>query len=333
MTLSTWIAGSSFLLALIIGVPGIIGWIFFSTGDSIYITQYIYLGYLAFFLLVLGILIPLSRWIMHVLEIRGSSPLDAIATFILPLASAVPLIFLVPATLATLGSERLKKYRYKVYHFSVSITMFLLGAWIRYHGTRKNRCFVMITHTAGIEYVAASQAMGTYPWNILAGANLSTNKKGWKNKIVAWTIGKIVDEYSISVDRGDDASRVQALKRAEEEYDAGKNIAFFPEGTRLEMLRIMQGETLGCFKSAMFKLAFKKGICMQPLVFDLAAFWCGKNDPRFGIHPCRIDAWFLEPVDPKDFETAKAFQDHCWFVMNEKMKQSKRMKQLVKRAA
>ena len=173
--------------------------------------------------------------------------------------------------------------------------------------------------------------MDTDPWNIVAGINLRHNKPTFGDRFIAATVGKLVEEYAIAIDRGSKASTQSSARRTIEEIDNGKNIAIFPEGTRLTKARIKKDHVLlGEFKNGAFKIAWNRKMCIQPVVLDWPVIWRGKGDDWWGIHPTRIDVHYLEIVDPNDFETCEEFKNACWHAMHAKLKKSKKVRAFLK---
>ncbi len=137
----------------------------------------------------------------------------------------------------------------------------------------------------------------------------------------------MVKEHSITIDRDDDESRAEAGKGIYKELADGKNIAIFPEGGRTLFSVIMEKKVLlQPFLDGIFRIAYRKNIPIQPLVFDWPVIWRGKGDRRFGIRPTTVDACFLQLVYPAEFNCFESFRDFCWNLMNDKLSSSKRIK-------
>ncbi len=312
--------------------PWMIGRFVFNAHSSLHTTQYIFEGILAFLFLVIAIIVPYMRKIMHFLGIPDrANLLDGVATLLLIVISGVPLLVLCLLTLPAMQMESLRAYRYRIYHFSVSIAIILIGAWTRHHGARDLKSKIVIAnHTSPLDYLLISLFMGVRPWNIVAGINLRTNKPTFADKIIAATIGKIVEDYAISIDRSSETSKQSTGRRMIEEIENGKNIAIFPEGTRTPKEVIERKHVLlQDFQNGIFKIAWGKQISIQPLVFIWPVIWRGKGDDWWGVHPCRIDAYFLRSIDPKDFTTMEDFKKACWEKMEEQLKSSKKIRQFL----
>ncbi len=328
LNLPTIIQVGCYLGFLIILVPWIISKYFFN-GHSLQTSQYVFLGILAFLFLLIGIVIPYVKKIMHFLGIPDhANLLDGLLTILLIIFSGPFLLILCVLTLPALRMKSLYAYRYWIFHISVSIAIILLLARTRQYGKRDQKAKIIIAnHTSPLDYLLISLFMGTSPWNIVAGINLRINKPTFADRIIAATIGKMVEDYSISIDRTSEASKQNTARRIMEELENKKNIAIFPEGTRTPKKTIEQKHTLlQEFQNGAFRIAWGKGIPIQPLVFDWPVIWRGKGDDWWGVHPCRIDAYFLPAVEPTNFRDMEEFKKACWDAMEEQLKKSEKIK-------
>lgn len=331
--LSTFVRIVGFLGFLIIVVPLIIARYVFNAHHSVHTTQYIFLGILAFFFLVIGIIAPYTRKIMHFLGIPDhANKIDGLWTVLLIVISGPFILILSIVTLLLLRTRRLQKHRYKIFNFAVQVAIFLLGARTKHHGSRDPLAKIVIAnHTSPLDYLLISLYMGTKPWNVVAGINLHTNKPTFADKVIAATIGKIVKDYAISVDRTSKASRESTVRRMIEELESGKAIAIFPEGTRTPKNKIKEEHILlQEFKRGAFKTAWDTQTPIQPLVFDWPVQWRGKGDDWWGIHPSKIDVYFLPSIRPTDFETIEDFTNACWKSMLRQLEQSKKVQEFLK---
>jgi 1-acyl-sn-glycerol-3-phosphate acyltransferase len=335
-------------------VPLIIARYVFDAHHSIDTTQYIFGGILAFFFLVIGIIAPYTRKIMHFLGIPDhANKIDGLWTVLLIVVSGPFILILSIVTLLLLRTRRLQKHRYKIFNFAVQVAVFLLGARTKHHGGRDPLAKIVIAnHTSPLDYLLISLYMGTNPWNVVAGRNLSDNKPKitkeelkklkLKKKILAritmigdWlisiSIGKLVKDYAISVDRKSKVSRESTVRRMMEELERGTDVAIFPEGTRTPKNKIKEGHILlQEFQRGAFKTAWDKQVPIQPLVFDWPVQWRGKGDDWWGIHPCRIDIYFLSSITPADFETIEDFTNACWNSMFTQLEKSKKVQEFLK---
>ena len=318
-----------FLAALIVGVPWIIGKIWKNSDRTINTTKYIYFGYLAFFLILIGIIVPLFRKAWLYLRISKRSPLDGLATILLGIVSCVPLLILSAATLFLLK----KKYVdvYKVFHFSIAVSIVLMGSWVRYHGRKDPAARITVfNHTGWPDYFFGSLSMGTAPWTIVAGINLRKETPTFWDKCIAHSIGKIVERYAISIDRKDSQSRASTARKIIQALDSGINVALFPEGGRTPKSKIRQGVLLQEFHEAIFRIAFEKGVLIQPVVFDWPVMLRGKGDDWWGIHPGKIDVTYVPSFDPKDYENPEELKAACWKAMHEVLASSKKVQTFLK---
>lgn len=337
LRLSLWtvVAGLCWLAALIILVPFIVGKIGFHVDNTWYTTRYVFLPYAAFFLVALGIVIPLLRWLFSFFHTSKTSPIDALMTILIGIVSAIPITILVVITLPALRSRHLFRHRYRIFNFSISTALFMQGLLTRYRGNIPKKdgrpFFVIAPHTGPADYEIMSQVMGIESFNIVAGINLAHNKKTLGDKIIAKTIGPVVAEHSIFLDRTDERSRLSATRKMIEEVRAGKNVGIFPEGTRTKAKVLFKGETLlQPFWDGVFRIAWSEKIPIQPVVFDWPVIWRGKNDPRFGIRPTIIDIYYEDMVYPEKFDSFEELRDHCWEIMHARLSSSKKIKRFLK---
>ncbi len=335
LSLWTYIAGGCVIAALSILVPLGIERLFWGTEESVYTTQYVFGAYMAFFLIVLGIFIPIIRWFFGSLKRTHTHPIDVFLTFVIFVASAVPLILIVAVTIPALRSKRLARYKYRIYNFTASASLFLAGAPLRYYGyVRKKKdgpVFIIINHSNSIvDYIGGTLCAGTEPFTVLAGANLGYNTSTFGDWIISKTIGPVVKEHAIAINRDDPASRVASTRAMIKAIDEKKNIVAFPEGTRLQVADMVKnGTILQPFQDGVFYVAWKKKVPIQPVVFDWPMIWRGKNDPRFGFRPTTVQVHLGELVDPTQFSSVEELRDHCWNIMYGKLKESKRVQKFL----
>jgi 1-acyl-sn-glycerol-3-phosphate acyltransferase len=100
----------------------------------------------------------------------------------------------------------------------------------------------------------------------------------------------------ISVDRGNEESKISMLEKSLSCLKNGTSIMVFPEGTRSR-----NGET-GFFKRGAFQLAIEAGVPILPIVLDGTGDILPKHGLIFGTgHDVKVKV--LDPVLPRDFET------------------------------
>jgi 1-acyl-sn-glycerol-3-phosphate acyltransferase len=336
LSLRAYVAGLCVVAAVFVLIPFIGEKIFWGTEESVYTTQYIFLAYVGFFLIVVGILIPILRWLLSFLKQKHTHPLDALLTCIISTASSVPLLLLTLSTISALRSQRLARYKYRIYNFAASATLFLIGTPQRYHGhiRKKNGkpTILIANHTSSIpDYIGVSVVAGSDPWTILAGINLATNTSTFGDWVISKTVGPIVQEHAIAINRNEADSRSDSARRIYAALNEGKNIVVFPEGTRLQVSDIIEhGTLLQPFKDGIFRIAWKTDTPIQTVVFDWPAIWRGKNDPRFGFRPTTVHVYLGEIVYPRQFNSAEELRDYCWQIMYDKLSTSKRVQRFLK---
>jgi 1-acyl-sn-glycerol-3-phosphate acyltransferase len=315
LTLFPIISGICFLGALIIGVPLIIQKIFWPDNNSILVTKYIFFCYTVFFLIFLGILVPVLRKFFVYLKIEKVNPFDIIATVILFIASFIPMIINFMFAIAYLKSR--KTIPYKFVHRFISVTVFLLGTVARYHGKfDKDAKLKIMNHSSPLDYPYCALAMGSNHWTVMAGINLSRNTKSFEDKLVSRTVGGLLRDYAISVDRDEKSSRINAVRKTITELENGKFVAVFPEGGRTTFNQIKNnGDVLNNFQDGTFRTAWEHRISIQPIVLDWPIIWRGKDDQRWGIRPCIVDIHYLQSVDPSNFKSIEEFKNACWMMM------------------
>ena len=329
LTLFAIISGLCFVGALSIGVPLLLGKIFWSSSNSLFVTQYIFLSYAAFFLVLLGILIPISRKILKYLKVTKINPSDGFATVLLLIASAIPLIILSLCTIFVFKIKKGPAYRYL--YIAIFTALFLLGIMIRGHGKRERKTHVTIlNHTSDIDYPITGIAMGYLPWNAVTGRNLSFNTNTFSDKVVKWLIGDLLKNYTIAIDRDEKDSRISGGRRSREEVRRGVSVAFYPEGGRTPYKMIKDNNViLRNFHDGAFNVAWGENVPIQPVVLDWPVIWHGKDDPRWGIHPCIVDIHYLPSLYPKDFDSIESFKKACWDSMNKVLEKSEKVKRFL----
>lgn len=103
----------------------------------------------------------------------------------------------------------------------------------------------------------------------------------------------------ISVDRGNEESKIAMMEKALSCLNNGTSIMIFPEGTRS-----LNGET-GFFKRGAFQLALQAKVPILPVVLDGTGGILPKHGLIFGMgHDVTVRV--LDPVFPEDFGTGIA---------------------------
>ena len=305
-----------------------------SGSDSLDTTKYIFISYIGFFIILLDILIPTMQKISRFLKLRKVNLVDGVTTIVIILVSLIPLIILRTIIMFWLKRVDTAKYGYKIFREALSITSFLLGTRIRFHGEINDAAKLFpINHSSALDYILMPLCMGTKPYNIIAGKNLSENKKTSEDKIVYWALGKIIEKYSILVDRDDPTSKKAAFFKEIRQIKAGIRIVFSPEEGRLPKSEIKKGVILkdfGELSNGTFFYAFKEEIPIQPIVYDWPVIYRGKGDDWWGVHPCIIDIFYLDVICPTDYPSMEDFKRACFEAMETKLKKSKKVQNFLK---
>ncbi|MFZ2072451.1 MAG: hypothetical protein WA101_03110 [Minisyncoccia bacterium] len=327
-TYKIYLLGTLFLLVLVVLLPLLVEKIFWSWHESFSIntTKYIFFSYLAFFVIIAGSLIPITRKISRFMKFKKRNFLDGIATVIILIISTIPLAILITITVFLLKQKILFKYRYIIFHYAISTAFFLLGVKIRFNGKRNKFAKIFpINHTSPLDYPLMCLSMGIDPYNVVAGINLKYNRKTLEDKIISFTLGNIIKNYSISVDRSDSKSKVNVLVRMRDELEDGKNISISASDGRLLKKKIKDGVILKEFQDGAFWFSWKYKQLIQPIVFDWPVIYRGKGEDWWGVHPCVIDIFYLNVINPSDYNSVEDLKNACFKVMYDKLKSSKRV--------
>lgn len=335
LTLTSIVSGMCFLGAISLMILFILKKTILNSNEVYFVNNHsIFVLSAIFFLFFLGVFVPIIRRIFIFLKMGKINPFDILATILLFIVSFVPIIILSSVTRFLLRSKKLEKYRYKILRISVFILLFLLGVIIRFHGERDiNAQINFENHTSLLDYFLVLLVNGLTPkWNVIAGINLSKNKNSLEDKIISATIGYIIEDFSIAVDRNDEASKKKSLIQTIKCIKNGEVVSVFLEGGRTPVNILLSGTLLNNFNrgDAILRFAFKSKIILQPIVFDFPVIWRGKNDHRWGIHPCVVDICYLESIDPANYSCFEEFKKACWNTMHEKLVQSEKVKRFLR---
>lgn len=258
--------------------------------------------------------------------------MDGLQTVLLYIASTIPLtILLVIFFLYLYFAEipyfkRLFKYAHPIGHYVAAVTMQGMGVTIRYHGKLDPSVKVLgANHASMIDYPMICRVLGTEPWTVVAGINLYHNRKTIGDFFIASTIGKLVKDYSISIDRSDSASRQTVSFKIVKNLNAGIRVGIFMEGGRISKQEIANGLILKEFENGIFRILWSRQEAIQLVVFDWSAIYRGKGDDWWGVHPTTIDVYFLTPIHPKDFKTMLEFKQACWNAMFNQLQSSEKI--------
>ncbi|MEI7765508.1 MAG: lysophospholipid acyltransferase family protein [bacterium] len=323
-------SGICFISALVIGTSLLIGKIFYPHGYSMHATWVIVFSSLTFFLIFLGIVVPAARRTFKYFKISKANPFDGLATILIALVSAIPLLILLVITFFVLRFS--KKRPYYFFHIVNSVVTVLLGVWIKYHGEKDDSALLkVLNHTSLFDYFLCALSVRAARWNVVAGINLKRNKKTLEDKLVSFFLGKIIEDYAITIDREDGASRSSVLRSIIKSVNDGNNVIIFPERGRTPKEDIKNGILLRSFADGAFVVSWNTGISIQPIVLDFPVIWRGKGDDWWGIRPCVVDIHYLPSVSPKNFNSMQEFKDYCWNEMYQKICASKKVQKFIQK--
>ncbi len=164
----------------------------------------------------------------------------------------------------------------------------------------------------GVVYVSTHQsildfpAFAMYVRNYLIFANVNLGKFP--------IVEKITHATGVRYIKGKTLSQIaQMQKELEQHLNDGKNVIYFPEGTR------HSGDKLLPFKRGAFKLAMKKNRPIVPIVIEGAykflprKSWCFKTSKREKMY-----LKMLPPIYPKDFKNEIDMMKYTQKIMQEK---------------
>jgi len=148
-------------------------------------------------------------------------------------------------------------------------------------------------------------AFATYVKHYLIFANVNLGKYP--------TVEKITHAVGVRYIKGRPIEEVSDIyKEMEAHLESGKNVIYFPEGTR------HTGETLLPFKRGAFRLSFKKNRPIVPIVIEGVQqylprkAWCFKTSKRQNVY-----MKMLPPLYPKDFENETQMREYAQKIMQE----------------
>ncbi|NOX14503.1 MAG: 1-acyl-sn-glycerol-3-phosphate acyltransferase [Epsilonproteobacteria bacterium] len=165
---------------------------------------------------------------------------------------------------------------------------------------------------SGAIYVSTHQSILDFPAfaiyikNYLIFANVNLGKFS--------IVEKITHSVGVRYIKGKSLSEVGDIqKELESHLDSGKNVIYFPEGTR------HSGDKLLPFKRGAFKLAMKKNRPLVPVVIEGAykflprKSWCFKTSKKEKIY-----LKMLPPLYPKDFKNEIEMMKYTQNIMQKK---------------
>lgn len=202
-------------------------------------------------------------------------------------------------------------YGYRTIHYGspfpklfLRIACRLCGARLRVHGVPLRRdVFFIANHLSWVDILALGGASGTA---FVAKAELATAPLvGWLARI----------NRTVFVAREDRMGVADQINRLREALADNWAVTVFPEGTTTD------GHSLLPFKTAMLRVLEPPppGVLVQPVVLDYGADigeWIGWIGDEAGVDNAkrvlsrsgafRLEVFFLEPFDPRDFAGRKA---------------------------
>lgn len=259
------------LFLLIVGVPFLIKY------HSVYTTQYVFISIIGFFVFFIRIISLLN---LHIKSI------DILLTIPIIIISSTSLIIF--GTLSSLIVLIYPKSLYKVSYWLALISLFTLGVTLNFKGQPppKNTHFIVVAnHTSFIDELLIVIAMMGFPWTIIFAEEI---------KRIPF-FGKMLRDYSISVDRNDQGSKVVAGKRIIGAIHLKKNIALFPEEKRMRPNDFEKGIVLYPFKIGAFYLACKYNLPIYPVLF-VFPYYYKRRSGQWWVSPRTITIVNMEPV-------------------------------------
>jgi len=203
-------------------------------------------------------------------------------------------VILFPVTLivwlAALPFDRNRSVIHRILLWQSYLFVKLIPLWkITIEGREKavrGTTYVIISnHKSIIDILLANSLRYRYKW-ISKIENRKIPVLGWYLRMADY----------ITVNRGDDESKVEMLARSVDCLKKGTSIMIFPEGTRTP------GNGLGFFKRGAFALAIDAGVPILPVLIDGPGQILPKHGLilRTGFH---LSVRVLDPVFPESFGT------------------------------
>jgi putative phosphoserine phosphatase/1-acylglycerol-3-phosphate O-acyltransferase len=116
-------------------------------------------------------------------------------------------------------------------------------------------------------------------------------KKELENDPIVGTLGRLMD--GVFIDRDDNKSAVESLRKVEDLARKGLSVVIAPEGTRLDTTEV------GPFKKGPFRLAMAAGIPIVPVIIRNAEVIAARNSST--AHPGTVDIAVFAPVSVADW--------------------------------
>lgn len=199
-----------------------------------------------------------------------------------------------PLTLAawiiTLPFDRKRTIVHMVLMYESLLLVLLIPFWkIRIEGRDKavsGKTYVFISnHQSMLDILIVNCLRYRYKW-ISKIENFNVPVIGWYLRMA---------EY-ITVNRGNEESKLEMLEKSDEYLKKGISLMLFPEGTR------SLNREIGFFKRGAFQLALEAGVPILPILIDGTGGILPKHGLIFG-NGRHIRIRVLDPVEPVDFGT------------------------------
>jgi 1-acyl-sn-glycerol-3-phosphate acyltransferase len=124
-----------------------------------------------------------------------------------------------------------------------------------------------------------------------------------------YKLGSILIDRSNSKSRGDSFAEMKAC------ILNGMSICLYPEGTRNKTaLKLLP------FHNGAFKLSVETNTAILPAIITGTKNILPANGLRFWAWPHKVHFKFLQAINPKDFSDVDALKQHCFAVMENKIK-------------
>lgn len=201
--------------------------------------------------------------------------------------------------------------------WSVSaITLFMLGVRLTFDGkiSKREQIAFALEHKGFIDYFIALYLMGyKHKYKIVYGTNLEKY------------FGRYARMVGIGVDRKRLRSKAEAQKAVDQAIKDGFRIIFFPEGTRMRLVQVL--EILLPFRKGILNSIFENELPIQMVNIDCALAYSAP-DKMFPLSPGEIKISFSDEI-----ETAGKNKEELFSKLHSNMKaktaQSIKMQELI----
>lgn len=186
--------------------------------------------------------------------------------------------------------DRKRTLVHMVLMYESMFLVFLIPFWkIRIEGREKavkGRTYVIISnHQSMLDILIANCLRYRYKW--------ISKIENFKVPVIGWYLR--MADY-ITVNRGNEESKLEMLEKSGKCLKNGISLMLFPEGTR------SLNSEIGFFKRGAFQLAIEAGVPILPVLIDGTGGILPKHGFIFG-NGRHIRIRVLDPVEPADFGT------------------------------